>query len=216
MTSAKRKIFVAPSILSADFGRLAEEIQEVEKGGCDVIHVDVMDGHFVPNLTIGPPVIRAIRRVTKLPLDVHLMIEQPGRYLDEYRKAGSDWITIHVEASSDVDADLKKIRDLGAKAGLSLRPKTSVSTLKAYLSKIDLVLIMTVEPGFGGQAFMPDMVQKIKDLRGEFPGLISVDGGIAADTVKTVIEAGVDVLVAGTGIFGERDRSAAIRKLRMG
>lgn len=211
---APKKPLIAPSILSADFTRLASEIEEVEKGGCDSIHIDVMDGHFVPNLTIGPPVIRWIRKVTKLPLDVHLMIDEPLRYLSDFRKAGADWITIHVEATDKVTETLEAIKKLGVKSGLSLRPKTPVETLVPHLAKLDLILVMTVEPGFGGQAFMPEMVEKVGFLRPKFSGCISVDGGINVDTAPTAVAAGADLLVAGIAIFGEKDRGLAIQALR--
>ncbi len=209
-----KKIKIAPSILSADFRCLGEEIQDVEKAGCDLIHVDVMDGHFVPNLTIGPPVIRWIRKITQLPLDVHLMIEEPLRFVEEYKKAGADWITVHVEASPRTGDALDKIKALGAKAGLSLRPATPIEKILPFLPKLDLVLIMTVEPGFGGQSFLPDMMDKVKVLRPQFSGLISVDGGINRETAKVTVESGADILVAGTAIFGEKDRAKAIQGLR--
>jgi ribulose-phosphate 3-epimerase len=193
---------------------LAEEIREVEKGGCDCIHVDVMDGHFVPNLTIGPTVVKWMRKVTRLPMDVHLMIDAPIRYIEDFRKAGSDWITVHVEACDDVDTIIEQIKKLGAKAGLSLRPKTDLKEIEPYLDQIDLVLVMTVEPGFGGQSFMPDMVKKVERLRPKFKGLISVDGGITFETAKVVVKAGADILVAGTSVFGEKDRAKAIGALR--
>ena len=209
-----RKLWIAPSILSADFSKLAEEILEVEKGGCDCIHVDVMDGHFVPNLTIGPTVVKWMRKVTRLPMDGHLMIDAPIRYTEDFRKAGSDWITVHIEACDDVDTIIEQIKKLGAKAGLSLRPKTDLKEIEPYLDQIDLVLVMTVEPGFGGQSFMPDMVKKVERLRPKFKGLISVDGGITFETAKVVVEAGADILVAGTSVFGEKDRAKAIGALR--
>ena len=209
-----KKIMIAPSLLSADFSRLAEEVRDVEKAGCEALHIDVMDGHFVPNLTIGPLVVQAIRKITKLPLDVHLMIDAPSRYITEFRKAGADWITIHVEAEKDVRGALQMIKTSGAKAGLSLRPKTGVETLFPYLSVLDLVLVMSVEPGFGGQSFMPEMMEKIKVLRPKFPGLISVDGGIGAGNASQALEAGADILVAGSAIFGKADRSKAIREFR--
>jgi ribulose-phosphate 3-epimerase len=214
MSSDPRKVLIAPSILSADFSRLAQEIAEVEKGGCDVIHVDVMDGHFVPNLTIGPPVIRWIRQVTKLPLDVHLMIEEPVRYVQEFRQAGSDWITVHVEAVRDMEKTLEAVRQTGAKIGMSLRPNTSLEAITPFLEKLDLVLVMTVEPGFGGQVFMPEMIEKVKVLRPRFSGSISVDGGINAETGRLAVRAGADILVAGSAIFGEKNRSQAIQSLR--
>ena len=209
-----KKILLAPSLLSADFGRLAEEIRDVEKAGCDVIHIDVMDGHFVPNLTIGPLVVSAIHRVTELPLDVHLMIDAPSRYISEFRKAGADWITIHVEAEKDIRGVLQAIRASGAKAGLSLRPKTPVETMLPYLPELDLVLVMSVEPGFGGQSFMPDMMEKVKVLRSKFQGLISVDGGIGAGNASQALEAGADILVAGSSVFGKADRAKAILEFR--
>ena len=209
-----KKIMIAPSLLSADFSRLAEEIRDVEKAGCDALHIDVMDGHFVPNLTIGPLVVSAIRKVTKLPLDVHLMIDVPSRYVGEFRKAGADWITIHIEAENDVLKTLQEIKKLGAKAGISLRPKTPVETILPYLSELDLALVMSVEPGFGGQSFMPDMMAKVKVLRSKFQGLISVDGGIGAGNAFQALEAGADILVAGSAVFGKADRVKAIQEFR--
>ncbi|MBI4368120.1 MAG: ribulose-phosphate 3-epimerase [Candidatus Omnitrophica bacterium] len=211
--SLKKKL-IAPSILSADFGRLADEIAEVDQGGCDWIHVDVMDGHFVPNLTIGPPVIRWIRKATRLPLDVHLMIEEPIRYIGDFREAGSDWMTIHVEACQDVSGTLKEIKSRGAKAGISIRPKTDVAALEPYLSSVDLILVMTVEPGFGGQVFMPEMLDKVRSLRSKFSGYISIDGGINVETARQAAQAGADVFVAGSAIFKERNRKAYLNKLR--
>ncbi len=210
----KRKILIAPSILSADFSRLGEEIADVERGGCDIIHVDVMDGHFVPNLTIGPVVVKPLRKLTPLPLDVHLMIDEPLNYIEDFRKAGSDWITIHVEASQKIAETLDAIKKLGAKPGISLRPKTPLSSLFPYLEKAELVLIMSVEPGFGGQSFMPEMMQKVRELRTRFKGLISVDGGINRETARQALDAGADILVAGTAVFGQKDRKAAIEELR--
>ncbi|OGW86248.1 MAG: ribulose-phosphate 3-epimerase [Omnitrophica bacterium RIFCSPHIGHO2_02_FULL_46_11] len=210
----QKKKWVAPSILSADFSRLGEEIREVSDAGCDSIHVDVMDGHFVPNLTIGPPVIRWIRKTTKLPLDVHLMIEEPIQYLKDFRSAGSDWITVHVEACKDVQATLDQIRNLGAKVGISLRPKTNVKAIEPYLKLVDLVLVMTVEPGFGGQEFMPDMLEKVRALRPQFSGLISVDGGINLETASQAAREGADIFVAGSSIFKESNRKNMIEKLR--
>lgn len=209
-----KKILIASSILSADFTRLAEEIQDVERSGCDVIHVDVMDGHFVPNLTIGPPVIKWIRKTTKLPLDVHLMIDEPLNSLADFQKAGSDWITVHVEATQRMDETLDWMKKSGVKIGMSLRPKTSLTKIEPYFKKLDLVLIMSVEPGFGGQAFMPEMMDKVKQLRSKFSGLISVDGGINPETAKLAFAAGADILVAGTAIFGQKDRRHAIEALR--
>ncbi len=214
MSDKKRNILVAPSILAADFGKLAEEIQDVEKAGCDLIHVDVMDGSFVPNISIGPCVVSSVRSSTKLPLDVHLMIDDPIRYVEDFRSAGADWITVHVEATDKLGETIAKIKELGAKVGLSLRPKTSIDTLKPYLDQIDLILIMTVEPGFGGQSFMEEMIQKVRDLRGEFKGLISVDGGISPETAIVAKQAGVDILVAGSSIFKKQNRKEIIEELR--
>ena len=205
---------IAPSLLSADFSRLAEEVRDVERAGCDALHIDVMDGHFVPNLTIGPVVVSAIRKVTKLPLDVHLMIDNPPCYIADFRKAGADWITIHVEAEKNVRKTLREIRKLGAKAGLSLRPQTSVEELFPYLEDLDLILVMSVEPGFGGQSFMSDQMSKIVALRRPFKGLISVDGGIDPANVSQAIDAGADVVVAGSAIFGKPDRAKVIQEFR--
>lgn len=214
VTKPKRQFLIAPSILSADFSKIGSEIKEVELAGCDVIHVDVMDGNFVPNITIGPTVIHSIRKATKLPLDVHLMIHDPIRYLKEFREAGSDWITVHVEACKDVSLTLKQIKKIGAKVGISLRPKTGIEAIRPFLTEVDLVLVMTVEPGFGGQHFMPDMVQKVKTLRPIFRGMISVDGGIALDTARIVRDAGADIFVAGSAIFRAKDRKKSIREFR--
>ncbi len=206
--------WVAPSLLSCDFSRLRDEIKDVEAGGCDLLHIDVMDGHFVPNLTIGPVVIQWIKKSSTLPLDVHLMIEEPIRHLESFRKAGSDSLTVHVEACQDIPRTLEAVRKLGAQVGMSLRPKTSVESLFPYLDRLDLVLVMTVEPGFGGQQFMPEMLEKVKTLRKRFRGKISVDGGISAETAPQALAAGADILVAGTAIFGQKDRAQAIRSLR--
>ncbi len=211
----KHKIIISPSILSADFAVLADEIKQVESAGCDWIHVDVMDGHFVPNLTIGPTVIKSIRKCTKLPLDVHLMIEEPVDWIADYVSAGSDLITVHVEACKDVRQTLEKIRELGKRPGVSVRPKTWIEEAVPFLGFVDLVLIMTVEPGFGGQKFMPESVGKIRSLRQMgFEGHISVDGGINAETARLALEAGADVLVAGNAIFGNSDRKAAVKSLK--
>lgn len=209
-----RKILIAPSILSADFARLADEINDVEHGGCDLLHVDVMDGHFVPNLTIGAPVVKSMRKVTKLPLDVHLMIDEPARYIEDFKKAGTDMLTIHVEATKKVSETLEAIRKSGMKPGISLRPSTSLSAIDPYLSQVDLVLMMSVEPGFGGQAFMPEVMDSVKILRKKFSGMISVDGGINPQTAMVALDSGADILVAGTAVFGQKDRAAAIRSLR--
>lgn len=209
------RTLIAPSLLSCDFSRLREEISEVEKGGCDLLHVDVMDGHFVPNLTIGPVVIQWIRKSTPLFLDVHLMIDEPLRYVEDFRKAGSDGITIHVEACRDVSKTLHTIRRLGAQVGISLRPTTSLETIFPFLDEVDLVLVMTVEPGFGGQKFMPEMLGRVRELRrSRFSGKIAVDGGINSETAPQAVSAGANILVAGSAIFGQKDRAKAIQGLR--
>lgn len=207
---------VAPSILSADFANLEKEIKAVSAAGADWIHVDVMDGRFVPNITIGIPVVKSLKKVSSIPLDVHLMIEEPERYVEEFIKAGSDYLTIHVESTKDPAIVLKRIRELGAKAGITLRPGTSVETVLPLLPLCDLVLVMTVEPGFGGQSFMHDQIAKISRLRSEILNkklkcLIEVDGGINAETAKLCHEA--DVFVAGSYVFG-RDYKTAIASLK--
>jgi ribulose-phosphate 3-epimerase len=212
---------IAPSILSADFARLGEEIQDVEAGGADWIHVDVMDGHFVPNITIGPLVVKAIRPCTKLPLDVHLMIENPDLYIPEFAKSGADIITVHQEACVHLHRTLYHIKDQGVKAAVSLNPATPVSMLKHVLEDVDMVLIMSVNPGFGGQKFIPEAVHKIRELRSllEDKGLvdkveIQVDGGINPETARLVIEAGATCLVAGNAVFGQKDRARAIEAIK--
>ncbi len=208
---------IAPSILSADFARLGEEIRAVDDAGADWIHVDVMDGHFVPNLTIGPVVIRAIRHITDKPFDVHLMIDPAGPYLEAFAEAGADVITVHAEADRHLDRSLQVIRDLGRKAGVSLNPSTPETVLEHVLDRLDLILVMTVNPGFGGQAFIPAQLEKIRRIRamiGDRPIALEVDGGINAETAPQVITAGANVLVAGTAVYGERDYAAAIAALR--
>ncbi|MDC0980351.1 ribulose-phosphate 3-epimerase [Bdellovibrionales bacterium] len=212
----KGNFLVAPSILSADFSKLGEEIKAVEEAGADWIHIDVMDGHFVPNLTIGPPVVKSLRRTTKLPLDVHLMIEQPERYIEEFVAAGADYITIHVESTDSPESVLKNIRKLGAKPGITLRPGTEVSEILSLLEWVDLVLVMTVEPGFGGQSFMKDQMKKVTEIRRELDrlgslALIELDGGVNGETVSLC--QGADVLVAGSYVF-KRDYREAISFLK--
>ena len=201
-----KKIQISPSILSADFSQLGNEIKRLEEGGADFIHVDVMDGHFVPNLTIGPPVIKALKKNCSLKFDVHLMISPVHKYIEAYSDAGADIITIHPEATNDLSASIQKIKDLGKKVGVSLNPKTKISVIRNYLNKIDLVLIMSVNPGFGGQKFMPEVLEKIKELKSiqkkqniDFD--IEIDGGINFENSKIVIEAGANILVSGTTIF---------------
>jgi ribulose-phosphate 3-epimerase len=210
---------LSASILSADFGRLAEQIHLAEQAGVDWIHVDVMDGHFVPNLTIGPAVTEAIRKATKLPLDVHLMIENPERYLKDFVDAGADWLGIHVEATVHLERLIQNIKELGAKATVTLNPATPLDPLEYILSEVDMVLLMTVNPGFSGQKFIPGVLPKIRRLRQmidiqKLPVLVEVDGGVSPETVGEIAAAGADVLVSGSGIFGGGDIAANVRRLR--
>ena len=200
------KIKISPSILSADFNQLGNEIKRLEEAGADMIHVDVMDGHFVPNLTIGPPVIKALRKNTKLPFDVHLMISPVHKYIKDYADAGADILTIHPEATDNLEESIKHIKNLGKKVGISLNPNTETNIIKKFLAEINLVLIMSVHPGFGGQKFIPEVLVKIKELK-KIKGQqnlnfdIEVDGGINFDNSKLVIDAGANILVSGTTIF---------------
>ncbi|MGG0718875.1 ribulose-phosphate 3-epimerase [Robertmurraya massiliosenegalensis] len=210
---------IAPSILSADFSKLGEEIKDVEQGGADYIHIDVMDGHFVPNITIGPLIVEAIRPVTTLPLDVHLMIENPDQYVEAFAKAGADFITVHVEACKHLHRTIQNIKSLGVKAGVVLNPATSVEMIKPIIDDVDMVLLMTVNPGFGGQKFIHSVLPKIKEVKEiiEARGLkteIEVDGGVNEETAKLCMEAGANVLVAGSAIYNEKDRKLAIEVLR--
>ena len=201
-----KKIQISPSILSADFNQLGREIKRLEEGGADLIHVDVMDGHFVPNLTIGPPVIKALKKNCSIKFDVHLMISPVHKYIEAYADAGADIITIHPEATEDLSASISKIKELKKKVGVSLNPETKVNVIKDYLNQIDLVLIMSVNPGFGGQKFMPEVLDKIKELKNvqkdqniDFD--IEIDGGINFENSKIAIEAGANILVSGTTVF---------------
>ena len=216
-----KKIQISPSILSADFSQLGSEIKKLEEGGADLIHVDVMDGHFVPNLTIGPPVIKNLRKYTKLPFDVHLMISPVHKYIESFAEAGADIITIHPEATENLKNSINLIKKLGKKVGVSLNPKTEIETLIEEIEHIDLVLIMSVNPGFGGQKFMPEVLEKIKKIKkikdeNDYKFNIEVDGGINFSNSKTVLKAGADILVSGTTIFKENngDIKSNIEKLR--
>jgi ribulose-phosphate 3-epimerase len=210
---------IAPSILSADFAKLGEEITAVEKAGADYIHVDVMDGHFVPNITIGPLIVEAIRPVTKLPLDVHLMIDNPDQYIEAFAKAGADYITVHVEACRHLHRTIHHIKSFGIKAGVVLNPATPVNTIEHILKDIDMVLLMSVNPGFGGQKFIPEVLPKIRKVKEMADSIgkeieIEIDGGVNSETARLCIEAGANVLVAGSAIYDQEDYAAAISLIR--
>jgi ribulose-phosphate 3-epimerase len=208
---------IAPSILSADFAALGDAIAKVEAGGADQLHVDVMDGHFVPNLTIGPPVIESIRKRTRLPLDVHLMIEEPERWVETYVRAGADLVTVHVEAATHLQRCLAQIREAGGRAGVALNPATPPSSMAYVLEDLDLILVMSVNPGFGGQSFIPTTYEKIREIKallGSRPVDISVDGGVKRDNAGRLAAAGATVLVAGSAIFGATDPTQEVRTLR--
>jgi len=209
----KKKLVLAPSLLSADFSDLKGQIKLVEDGGADWLHMDVMDGHFVPNITFGPVVIKWVKKAAKIPLDVHLMISDPEKHCEAFAKAGSDYITFHIEAVKNPLDVIAKIKGFGKKAGISIKPNSKVDSIRPLLDKLDLVLVMSVEPGFGGQEFMESAIPKIKELRKAYKGLISVDGGITDKTCKGVIEAGADVLVAGNYVFGSSNVADALRRL---
>ncbi len=210
---------IAPSILAADFGRLADEVAAVEAGGADWIHIDVMDGHFVPNITVGPPIVEAIRRVTKLPLDVHLMITNPDDYLSEFRDAGADILTVHRETCPHLHRTVQAIKDLGAKAGVSVNPATDLGSLEDIFSDLDLLLIMSVNPGFGGQSFIPAVMAKIQKARDLIDDQslqmeLEVDGGIAPDNATAIVHAGATILVAGSAIFKAPQYATVIHQMR--
>lgn len=210
---------VAPSLLSCDFAKMGEEIIKIDQGGADLIHLDVMDGHFVPNITIGPSIIKAVRKYTQLPFDVHLMIDYPLDYIDAFADAGADIITFHLEAKSNPDEVIEKIKSRNLKAGVVIKPKTPAEAVFPYLDKVFMVLVMTVEPGFGGQSFMADMMPKVEAIKKEIQKrnldvLIEADGGISEKTVSQAARAGVDICVSGTGVFKAEDTAAAIRFLQ--
>ena len=215
-----RMIKIAPSILSADFANLAQEIERVERGGADVLHVHVMDGHFVPNITLGPPVVSSLRKVTELRLDTHLMIQEPSRYISEFIRAGANWLSIHAEADPHLNRTIRYIQNQGARAGVAINPATPLSALEEILPDVDFVLIMSVNPGFGGQQFIPASLQKIRRLREVIASNgcraeIEVDGGIGAHNLQDVLNAGAEVIVAGSAIFNRgTDATEAVRELK--
>lgn len=216
---SKSTVRIAPSILSADFARLADEVARVEAGGADWLHVDVMDGHFVPNLTVGPPIVEALRKVTKLPLDVHLMITNADAYIKEFAEAGADYLTVHVEACPHLHRTVQAIKELGVKAGVTLNPATPIGSVEAILPDADLLLIMSVNPGFGGQSFIPSSLQKISQARAMIDragsrALLEVDGGVKVENAAQIVAAGADILVSGSAIFSTKDYGATIKAMR--
>lgn len=216
---ATSTVRIAPSILSADFARLADEVARVEAGGADLLHVDVMDGHFVPNLTVGPPIVEALRKVTKLPLDVHLMIANADAYIPEFADAGADYLTVHVEACPHLHRTVQSIKERKVKAGVTLNPATPLSSVEAILPDADLLLIMSVNPGFGGQSFIPSSLEKISQARAMIVrtgsrALLEVDGGVKVDNAARIVAAGADILVSGSAIFSSKDYAATIEAMR--
>ena len=215
----QNRTLIAPSILAANFGELGKDIRAAEKGGADFIHLDIMDGHFVPNISFGPFVVKTVRGLTQLPLDTHLMIENPDSFLEEFQKAGATYLTVHVEACRDLRNTIASIRELGMKPGVSLKPDTPLSSLDGVLPDVDLVLVMSVQPGFGGQKFMPESLPRIRELRASLSSRrlkarIEVDGGIDSTNASALVEAGSDILVAGTFIFRSTRIASAVRSLR--
>ncbi|GIW55855.1 MAG: ribulose-phosphate 3-epimerase [Nitrospiraceae bacterium] len=216
---SRHTIRIAPSILSADFARLADEIARVERGGADLLHIDVMDGHFVPNLTVGPPIVEALRKVTKLPLDVHLMMTNPDAFVAEFAEAGADYLTVHVETCPHLHRTVQSIKERGVKAGVSVNPATPIGLLEEIALDADLILIMSVNPGFGGQQFIPSSLQKIAQARQlidrvKSPAALEVDGGVKPDNAGQIIQAGADILVSGSAIFSANDYGTVIAALR--
>lgn len=215
-----RRLYLAPSLLSADFTRLAEDVRRMEEGGADFLHVDVMDGHFVPNITIGPFVVEALAKITTLPLDCHLMISDPDRYIEDFAKAGATYITVHVEAALHLYRTIDQIRKLGCKPGVTLNPATPLSAIEEILPYVDMVLLMSVEPGFGGQSFIPTLFRRATELRrmlddcGATNCLIEADGGVKLDNIGEVYASGVDVVVSGSGVFGTPDPVQTLREMR--
>jgi ribulose-phosphate 3-epimerase len=214
-----RSVLIAPSILSADFARLAEEVARVAEGGADLLHIDVMDGHFVPNLTVGPPIVEALRKVTKLPLDVHLMMTNPDSFIPEFAQAGADYLTVHVEACPHLHRTVQSIKERGVKAGVTLNPATSLSSVEEIITDADLLLVMSVNPGFGGQHFIESTLGKISRARQLIDrtgshALLEVDGGVKVENAARIIQAGADILVSGSAIFSSSDYSATIKAMR--
>ncbi len=206
-------IILSPSILAADFTRLGEEIKKIEDAGAQWVHIDVMDGHFVPNITFGPPVVKSIAKITNLTLDVHLMIENPEKYVDAFLDSGADIITVHLESNMDYEYIKNAVKSRGKKLALSIKPKTDVNELRKYVTDLDMILLMSVEPGFGGQKFMPDSIERAKEIRKFYPeGYLQIDGGITLDNALSVVKAGVDVLVAGSSVFGSSDIEKTVKE----
>ena len=219
-TAATRRIMIAPSLLSANFARLEDAVRLCEAGGADVLHIDVMDGHFVPNITIGPVVVQSLRKITSLPLDCHLMIEHPDNFIPAFAEAGADWISVHQEACTHLHRTVQLIKSLGKKAGVVVNPATSLTTLEEIIEDVDYILLMSVNPGFGGQAFIPSLFERAQRLRKMLDAkkrsnvLIEADGGIKLSNIKEIFNAGVDVMVSGSGVFGEKDPVKAMQEMK--